>query len=88
MGENCNGFNNRIRGNEKIAKALDIKEDLDINCLMYCKHHINFRHKDNKNNLKQMFQCKLACMAVSAHNVHEESCRKGTRRWHRYYLLW
>jgi hypothetical protein len=56
MGENCNGLNNRIRRNEKIAKALDIKEDLDVNyCLMYCKHHINFRHKDNKNNLKQMF---------------------------------
>ena len=55
MGENCNGFNNRIGGNNKIAKALDIKEDLDINCLMYCKHRLNFQHKDNKNNLKQMF---------------------------------
>jgi hypothetical protein len=51
MGENCNGFNNRIGGNSKIAKALNIKEELDINCLMYCKHRINFRHKDNKNDL-------------------------------------
>jgi hypothetical protein len=24
MGESCNGFNNRIGGNKKIAKALDI----------------------------------------------------------------
>ena len=71
MGENCNGFNNRIGGNNKIAKALDIKEDLDINCLMYCKHRLNFQHKDNKNNLKQMFQQELACTAVSGHNVHE-----------------
>jgi hypothetical protein len=55
MGENCNGFNNRIGGNKKIAKALDIKEGLDIDCLMYCKHWINFCHKDSKNNLKQMF---------------------------------
>ncbi len=38
---------------------------------MYYKHHINFRHKDNKNELKQMFQHELAFMAVSAHNVHE-----------------
>jgi hypothetical protein len=38
MGENCNGLNNRIGSNGKIAKALDIKEDLDINCLMYCKN--------------------------------------------------
>jgi hypothetical protein len=72
MGENCNGLNNRIRGNKKIAKALDIKEDLDIDCLMYIKHRINFHHKDNKNNIKQMFQRELACTAVSAHNVHED----------------
>jgi hypothetical protein len=70
MGEICNGFNNRIGMNAKIAKALDIKEDLEINCFMYCKHPINFQHKDNKNDLKQMFQCELACTAVSAHNVH------------------
>jgi hypothetical protein len=74
LGKNCNGFNNRIGGNEKIAKALNIKEDLDINCLMYCKYCINFRHKDNKNDLKQMFQCKLTCTAVSAHNIHEAKC--------------
>ena len=48
MGENCNGFNNQIRGKNKIAKALDIKEELDINCLMYCEHRINFHHKENK----------------------------------------
>jgi hypothetical protein len=54
LGENCNGFNNRIVVNSKIAKSLDIKEDLDIDCLMYCKHWLNFRHKDNKNDLKQM----------------------------------
>jgi hypothetical protein len=71
LGENCNGFNNRIGGNSKIAKALDIKEELDIDCLMYCEHRINFRHKENKNDLKQMFQRELACRAVAAHNVHE-----------------
>jgi hypothetical protein len=72
MGKNCNGFNNRIGGNEKLPKALDIKEDLDIDCFLYCKHRLNFRHKDNKNNLKQMFQQELACTAVSLHNVHED----------------
>ena len=71
LGENCNGFNNRIGGNNKIAKAMDIKKDLDIDCLLYCEHRLNFRHKDNKNNLKQMFQQELACKAVGAHNVHK-----------------
>jgi len=71
MGENCNGFNNQIGGNNKIAKALDIKEELDINCLMYCKHRINSHHKENKNDLKQMFQQELTCTAIAAHNVHK-----------------
>ncbi len=71
MGKNCNGLNNKIGGDEKIDKILDEKEDLDIDCLMFCKHCLNFRHKDNKNNLKQMFQRESACTAVSAHNIHE-----------------
>ncbi len=71
MGENFNGLNNRIGGNGKIGKIMDIKEDLDVNCLMICKHRLNFRHKDNKNDLKQMFQREISCVAVSAHNVHE-----------------
>jgi hypothetical protein len=72
MGSNCNGFNDKIGGNEKIAKALEIKEDLDIDCLMYYEHQINFCHKDNKNVLKQMFQRKSGCIAVLAHNVHKD----------------
>jgi hypothetical protein len=44
-----------ISGNNKIAKALDIKEDLGIDCLMYCEHRLNLRHKLNKNDFKQMF---------------------------------
>ncbi len=51
---------------------MDIKEDLDIDCLMYCKHQLNFCHKDNTNDLKQMFQGVLSCTAISAHNVHKD----------------
>jgi hypothetical protein len=56
MGENCNGLNNRIGGDGKVAKALDMKENLDVDYLLYCKHRLNFKHKENKNNLKQMFR--------------------------------
>ncbi len=72
MGKNCNGFNNRIRGNKKLAKALDIKEDLDIDCLLYCEYILDFSHRDNKNDLKHMFQQELACTAISSHNVHKD----------------
>jgi hypothetical protein len=71
MCKNVNGINNRISGNNKIAKALDIKDELGIDCLMYCKHRLNLRHKDNKNDFKQMFQREIACMAVGTHNIHE-----------------
>jgi hypothetical protein len=80
MGENCNGLNNRIGGNEKIAKALDIKEDLDVNCLMYCKHCINFRHKDNKNNLKQMFQANSHARQFQHIMSMKLKLREGSKR--------
>ena len=69
--ENANGFNNRISRNQMIAKALDIKDDLDIDCLLNCEHRLNLRHKANVNNFKQMFQREIACTVIAAHNVHE-----------------
>jgi hypothetical protein len=69
--KNSNGFNNMITGNNKIAKTLDIKEDLGIDCLMNCKHRLNLQHKSNKTDFKQMFQWEIACTTVAAHNTHE-----------------
>jgi hypothetical protein len=71
MCENTTGFNNMISGNNKIAKAFDIKEDLGVDCLMYCKHRLNLQHKSKKNDFKQMFQWKFTCTAIAAHNTHE-----------------
>jgi hypothetical protein len=71
MCKNANVFNNMISGNNKIAKALYIKEDLGIDCLMYCKHCLNLRHKSNKNDFKQMFQQEIACTVIAAYNTHE-----------------
>ncbi len=69
--KNANGFNNRISGNQKVAKALNIKDDLDVNCLLYCKHCLNLRHKSNVNDFKQMFLREIACTAIASHNVHK-----------------
>jgi hypothetical protein len=38
---------------------------------MYCEHRLNLRHKDKKNNFKQMFQREIACTAVAARNINE-----------------
>ncbi len=69
--ENPNGLNNQITGNQKLGKAIDIKDELDANRLLFCEHRLNLRHRDNKNNFKQMFQRKVACRAVAANNIHQ-----------------
>jgi hypothetical protein len=68
--ENLNGFTNQITGNHKLDKAIDIKDELDMDMLLYSEHPLNLRHKENKNNFKQMFQWEVACQAVTSHNVH------------------
>jgi hypothetical protein len=69
--KNPNGLNNQIMGNQKLGKAIDIKDELDADGLLFCKHRLNLHHKDNKNNFKQMFQRKVDCRAVAANNVHQ-----------------
>jgi hypothetical protein len=38
-----------------LGKAIDIKDELDADGLLFCEHRLNLHHKDNKNNFKQMF---------------------------------
>ena len=68
--KNPNGFNNWIVGNCKLDKAIDLKDKLEADGLLYCKHRLNLKHRDDKNNFKQMFQREVACQAVAGHNVH------------------
>ncbi len=68
--ENPNGFNNRITGNWKLNKAIDLKDELKADGLLYCEHRLNLKHRDNQNNFKQMFQREIACQAVAGHNIH------------------
>ncbi len=59
--ENPNGLNNQITGNQKLGKAINIKDKLDADGLLFCEHRLNLHHKDNRNNFKQMFQRKVDC---------------------------
>jgi hypothetical protein len=69
--KNSNGLNNQITGNLKLGKAIEIKDKLDADGLLFCKHRLNLCHRDNKNNFKQMFQCKVACRAIAANKDHQ-----------------
>ncbi len=81
--KNPNGLNNQITGNHKLGKAIDIKDKLDADGLLFCEHRLNLCHKDNKNDFKQMFQREVACRAIAANNVHQNvgGFKKVGRGW-------
>ena len=62
-------------GNHKLSKAINIKDELEADGLLYSEHSLNLRHKDNKNNFKQMFQQEVACKAITAHNMDHRVSR-------------
>jgi len=79
VGENSNGFNNKINGNEKLEKAVELRKELDADGALYVEHRLNLKHKDNKNSFKQMFQREDTVKAIAGHNVHE-GIKKGVGR--------
>jgi hypothetical protein len=54
--ENANGFSNRLSGNEKIEKAKEIHDKLNVDIAAYCKHRLNMRNKHNVNGFNQLFK--------------------------------
>ena len=46
--ENPDGFNTIISNNEKLGKAKEIIDELELDVMAYAEHRINNRHKHNK----------------------------------------
>jgi hypothetical protein len=70
--ENVNGFQNKMFGNEKVDKAKDLHDELEVDIAAYCEHRLNMRHKRNQNGFSQLFKGgEAAVRSVVAHNVHE-----------------
>jgi hypothetical protein len=47
--ENVNGFINRLSGNEKVDKAKEIHDELEVDIMAYCEHQLNMWQKKNGN---------------------------------------
>ena len=70
--ENCNGLSNKISGNDKLDKAREINDELEVDVACYNEHRQNLMHKDNRNGFAQLFRGGEAeVRAVAAHNTHE-----------------
>lgn len=74
--ENPNGLNTTFRDNEKLEKAKEIFDELEVDIVAFSEHRINCKHKSNRNSLKQLFQGGEAELrTVVGHNVHENVSR-------------
>jgi len=74
--ENVNGLQNRLSGNEKVERAKEIHDELEVDIAAYCEHQLNMKHKKNCNGFNQLFKGgEVAVQSVVAHNVHENIVR-------------
>ena len=70
--ENLNGLNSRLSGNEKLDKAKEIIDELGADVVAYNELRLNWKHKDNKNGIRELFKGgETEIRAVAANNVHE-----------------
>jgi hypothetical protein len=70
--ENMNGLSNKLSNNDKVDKAKEIHDDLEVDIVAYNKHRLNMHDRRNVNRLNQLFKGgKEALQSVVAHNVHE-----------------
>jgi len=70
--ENVNGLQNRLSGNEKVERAKEMHDELEVDIAAYCEHQLNMKHKKNCNGFNQLFKGgEAAVRSVVAHNVHE-----------------
>ena len=70
--ENVNGLNNRLSGNEKVEKAKEIHDELEVDLVAYNEHRLNMQDRRNVNGFNQLFKGgEAAVQSVIAHNVHE-----------------
>ena len=57
--ENMNGISNRMSNNDKLEKAKEIHDELEVDIPTYNKHWLNLRHRLNVNGFNQMLNLKV-----------------------------
>jgi hypothetical protein len=70
--ENVNGFCNRLCVNEKVERAKEIHDELEVDIAAYCEHKLNMKHRTNVNGFNRLFKGgEAAIHSIVSHNVHE-----------------
>ncbi len=81
--KNVNGISNNLINSNKVEKAKEIIDKLEVDIVAYNEHHLNMQDWQNVNGFNQLFKGgEAAIQSVVAHNVHKNIGRGqegGTR---------
>ncbi len=70
--ENANGISNKLCNNEKVEKAKELHDHLEVDIVAYNEHRLNMQDQRNVNGFNQLFKGgKADIQSVVAHNVHK-----------------
>ena len=70
--ENMNGLSNKLSNNDKVDKAKEIHDNLEVDIVAYNEHRLNMHDRRDVNGFNQLFKGgEAALQSVVAHNVHE-----------------
>ncbi len=70
--ENVNGISDKLSKNDKVKKAKEIINDLEVDIVAYDKHRLTMQDWHNVNGFSQLFKGgEAAIQSVVAHNVHK-----------------
>jgi hypothetical protein len=71
-----NGLSNKLSDNEKVKKAKEIHDKLEVDIAAYNEHRLNMQHRGNVNGFNQIFKGgEAAIQSVVAHNIHKNISR-------------
>jgi hypothetical protein len=74
--ENFNELSNKLSDNEKVKKAKEIHDELEVDIAAYNEHRLNMQHRGNVNGFNQIFKRReVAIQLVVAHNIHKNISR-------------
>ena len=75
--ENVNGLKCQWSNNDKVDKARELHDELEVDIAAYNEHRLNMKHKANSIGFSRLFNGGEADVrSVIAHNVHENIGRK------------
>ena len=63
--ENANGISNKLSNNEKVERAKELHDSLEVDIVAYNEHRLNMAHKHNINGFNQLFRGGEAANTIS-----------------------